>query len=238
MEKKGNGLNVNVPTAIIIAGLFVAGAIVFSNSPKGNPTNTNAVGGEPTAVNVPQQIIIAPITGEDHFYGNPNAAVVMVEFSDTECPFCKMFHPTAKKIVDESKGQVAWVYRHFPLDNIHPRARKEAEATECAAELGGNDKFWEYIDSIFAVTPSNNGLDPAELPKLAVQSGIDKTKFESCLDSGKYKAKVESQLQDGLKVGVSGTPTTVFMNRKGDKKLLVGAQPEASVLATINSLIK
>ncbi len=237
MEQKENGLNVSVPTAIIIAGLFVAGAVIFTNSPKNNAVYADP-GTQGGTAGTPQQIVVAPITDKDHFYGNPKAAVVMVEFSDTECPFCKVFHPTLKKIVDESRGQIAWVYRHFPIDSIHPKARKEAEATECVAELGGNDKFWEYVSLIFAVTPSNNGLDPAELPKLAVQAGIDKTKFESCLASGKYKAEVEAEFQDGIKVGVTGTPSTVLMNTRGNKTLIVGAQSEEAVLAAIDKLLK
>ena len=70
-----------------------------------------------------------------------------------------------QKIVADYKGQVAWVYRHFPIDSLHSRARKEAEATECANEFGGNTVFWQYLDKIFELTPSNDGLDPAELPK-------------------------------------------------------------------------
>ncbi len=78
----------------------------------------------------------------DHIRGNPDAPVTLVEYSDFECPFCKRFHPTVKRIVDEYGGRVRWVYRHFPLDEIHPvKARREAAAAECAAELGGNDAF-------------------------------------------------------------------------------------------------
>jgi protein-disulfide isomerase len=237
MEHTSSKFNITVPTAIIIAGVLVAGAIIFTNTSK-NKNVVDGGGGQLAAANAPQEINIAPITDEDHFYGNPGAQVVMVEFSDLECPFCKMFHPTTKKIVDDSKGQVALVFRHFPIPSLHPKAHKEAEATECAAELGGNDKFWEYLDALFAVTPSNNGLDPAELPRLAVQVGLDETKFNSCLESGKYKNRVERDIQDGSKVGVNGTPSTVLMNQQGVKTLLVGAQPIESVQAAINDILK
>lgn len=112
-----------------------------------------------TKVNIP------PITEKDHILGNPNAEIKIVEYSDTECPFCKRFDTTMNDIMKEyqSSGKVAWVYRYFPLDSIHPRARHEAEALECANELGGNAKFWEYLTGIFKVTPGNNGLDPALL---------------------------------------------------------------------------
>ena len=102
-----------------------------------------------------------PVTPADHILGNPNAEVFIVEYSDLECPFCKQFHKSMLEIMSEygAEGKVAWVYRHFPLDQLHSKARKEAEATECATELGGNDAFWEYTNKIFEITPSNNGLN-------------------------------------------------------------------------------
>lgn len=237
MEKKENEFNINVPTAIIIAGILIAGAIIFTNTSK-NKNYGNQDSGQPTAPGAPQEINVAPITDQDHFYGNPSAKVVMIEFSDLECPFCKMFHPTTKKIVDESKGQIALVFRHFPIASLHPKAYKEAEATECATEQGGNDKFWQYLDALFAITPSNNGLDPAKLPELAVQIGLNEAKFNDCLANGKYKNKVDADIQDGTKVGVNGTPSTVLINQKGQKTMIIGAQPEEKVKAAIDNLIK
>lgn len=238
MEKKVNELNINVPTAIIIAGVLIAGAIIFTNTSRNKGVNTAGTDQPTQAVDIPQEINVAPITDQDHFYGNRSAKVVMIEFSDLECPFCKMFHPTAKKIADESKGQVAVVFRHFPIPSLHPKAHKEAEATECAAELGGNDKFWEYIDALFAITPANNGLDPAELPKLAVQIGLDENQFNSCMGSGRNKSRVDANIQDGSNVGVNGTPTTVLISQTGEKKLIIGAQPEEQVKTAIDSLLK
>lgn len=105
---------------------------------------------------------VNPVTPNEHIKGNPNAEVFVIEYSDPECPFCKRFHETMKSVMQEygDTGKVAWVYRHFPLDALHTKARKEAEAFECAAELGGNVKFWEYADKLFEITPSNDGLDP------------------------------------------------------------------------------
>lgn len=235
-KKDDIGLNINTPTAILIGSIIIALAVIFSNSYKLKTTNSGAVNA-PNPAPQAKDINIAPITSDDHFYGNPKAKVVMVEFSDLECPFCKRFHPTVKNIVDNSRGTVALVYRHFPLDSLHSKARNEAEASECAAELGGNDKFWEYIDAIFKITPANNGLDPAELPNIAKQIGLDTSRFNDCLSSGKYKNKIETNFRDGTTVGVNGTPTTVFMNTKGQKMLLVGAVPEEQIKAAIDSLM-
>lgn len=93
---------------------------------------------------------IPEITAEDHVRGNPNASVKLIEYSDYECPYCKSFHPTAQRLMTEYEGQIAWVYRHFPLDRIHPNARPAAIASECIADLAGEDAFWEFTDMVFA----------------------------------------------------------------------------------------
>jgi len=115
---------------------------------------------------------VAKVTKDDHVLGNINAPVKIIEFSDPECPFCKRFHITMEEIISNygKGGQVAWVYRHFPLDSLHPKARKEAEALECAGEQG---KFWEYTSKIYEVTPSNNRLDPNQLYKIAIDLGLN-----------------------------------------------------------------
>lgn len=198
---------------------------------------TGAVGTEtqkaaaPTATLAPESI-----KKDDHIYGSKDAKLVLIEYSDTECPFCKRFHETAKSIVDESQGKVAWVFRHYPLD-MHPRANKEAEAVECAGEVGGEVGLWKYLDKIFEVTPANNQLDPSELPKIAAQVGLDVAKFTTCLDSGKYASRVARDKTEGAKYGVTGTPHTFLMKRDGDKLTLVqvisGAQPKQAVEAFI-----
>lgn len=176
---------------------------------------------------------------DDHVRGERNARILLIEYSDLECPFCKRFHPTAQQIVDEYKGQVAWLYRHFPLDQIHSKARKEAEATECANELGGNEGFWKYTDKLFEVTPANNGLDPAELPKIAVQAGLDEVKFNTCLESGKYKDHVEADYQSGVKAGINGTPGNILLDTKtGKTKLIPGALPFEQFKTEIDVMLK
>ena len=77
------------------------------------------------------------------------AELIVVEFSDLDCPFCQKIHGTLQQVVDEYQGKVAWVYRHSPIDSLHPKARKKAEATECAAELGGNEAFWKFVAKFY-----------------------------------------------------------------------------------------
>lgn len=205
-----------------------AGNIVTDTSPTPSaPTPSQPSG---------SAISLAPITNEDHIKGNKNAKITIVEYSDTECPFCKRFHPTMQQIVDDYNGQVNWVYRHFPLTSLHSKAPKEAEATECAAELGGNDGFWAYLDRLFAVTPANNGLDLAQLPQIAEDVGLNRSKFEACLNSGKYAQKIQDQTDQAQAAGGRGTPYSIIVS--GDQTIPVsGALPLEQIKSMIEPLL-
>ena len=183
---------------------------------------------------------VKQVDSQDHILGNPKAAVRLVEYSDFECPFCKHFHPVVKQIMDEygKDGRVAVVYRHFPLDSLHPKARKEAQASECANELGGNEAFWAYADKIFAVTPSNNNLDLSLLPKLAEEIGLDRAKFEDCLKGdakgGKYAGHIEADVQNAMAAGGTGTPYSIVIAANGKTFPINGAQPYEVVKSAID----
>jgi protein-disulfide isomerase len=182
---------------------------------------------------------VKPVDGEDHILGDPGAPVKLVEFSDFECPFCKRVHPTLKQIMAEygDTGQVAWVYRHFPIDSLHKKARKEAQASECASELGGNDAFWAYADRLFELTPANDRLDLSLLPKIAEEIGLDRAKFEECLEGdargGKYADHIESDVQDAVASGGTGTPYFVVIAPNGETFPVNGAQPYSSFKSII-----
>lgn len=91
---------------------------------------------------------LPPVTADEHIFGNPNAPVTIVEYSDYECPFCKQFQPTLKQIVQGSNGNVRWVYRNYPL---HQHSFEKLTAAECIAKLKGNDAYWKYGDSLFGL---------------------------------------------------------------------------------------
>lgn len=197
--------------------------------------------------------IVDSISDNDHVRGDRNARIALIEYSDLECPFCKQFHQTAQKAVDEYDGQVMWVYRHFPLDNLHPKADKEAEAAECAGAIGSQvlggfvpreeaaietDKFWAMVDKIYEVTPSNNGLNLDDLPELAEKIGVDKAKFKECLDSSEFTKHVEDDYQSGLKAGISGTPGNILLDTKtGKTSVIPGAVPYDQLKQAIDSLL-
>lgn len=232
--------NFAVPLAIIIAGALMAGALYFNegNRERSGVSNNLTVKDKNAAETIEEDNIKA-VSSADHIRGNPNAQVKVIEFSDPECPFCKRFHNTMNQIIEEygKSGQVAWVYRHFPLDAIHSKARKESEALECADEQGSGAKFWAYLDRLFEVTPSNDGLDLAELPKIAEYVGLDKTKFNQCLESGKYAKRVADDLSDGINSGARGTPYSVVIAANGKKFIINGAQPYANVKAVIDQAL-
>jgi protein-disulfide isomerase len=228
----------SVPIAIVIAGGIVGGALYYSNLKGAREIiNTKPLVG---MVQNEGASNMKPVTTEDHMLGNPSADIIIVEYSDLECPFCKQYHVTLSRIMDEygKDGKVAWVYRHFPIDSLHPKARKEAEATECANELGGTVKFWEYINMIYENTPSNNGLDPAQLPKFAKAVGLDVTAFNKCLSSGKYADKVEAQYQDAVKSGGDGTPNSILLTKDGTRTTVKAAQSYENLKAIIDALLK
>ncbi|WP_245621636.1 DsbA family protein [Sedimenticola selenatireducens] len=181
---------------------------------------------------------VRPVSNEDHIYGNPKAEITLVEYSDFECPFCKRFHPTAKQLVDQSDGAVNWVYRHFPLAFHNPGAQKQAEASECAGKLGGDEAFWRYSELIYDRTTSNgNGFPISKLVPLAEEIGLESDPFKQCLDDGEMASKVKADYENGVASGVSGTPGNIFLhNSSGDAVAMAGALPLARLQEAVNAL--
>ena len=187
---------------------------------------------------VSSKIKLQPVTNKDWIRGDVNAPISVVEFSDLECPFCKRFHPTMMRVVEEYPGKVNWVYRHFPITSIHPKALKEAEAAECAGELGGNEGFWKYIDLIFEITPSNNNLNLSLLPTIAERIGLNREDFDACLSSGKYTKKVQDHYNQAIEAGGTGTPYSVIVTSDGKKIPIAGAFPFEQMKAILDPLVR
>jgi len=177
---------------------------------------------------------IPPVSDKDHVLGNRNADIVLVEYSDFECPYCKRFDESMQQVVKDYGNKVAWVYRHYPL-GFHSKAQKSAEASECANEIGGNDKFWKMSNLIFEKMPA---LELTQLPDLAAQVGINKQKFQQCLDSGKYAQHIKEDMEGGSKAGISGTPGTVIIAKNGKRDFIGGALPAESIKQQIDALLQ
>ena len=157
--------------------------------------------------------------------GNPKAPVTIVEFSDYQCPYCRQVEPTLKNLLAKYGDKVNLAFRDFPL-TMHPQAQLSAEASRCAAEQG---KFWEYHDQLF----SASSLERPALVEYSRTVKMDEKKFDSCLDSGKYRSQVEQDAQEGRQAGVSGTPG-FFINGEP----LTGAQPPDAFIRVIEDELK
>lgn len=161
----------------------------------------------------PIQRIAVSVQGAP-FKGGEKAAVTIVEFSDFHCPFCRQVISTLAQLEARYGDKIKLVFRDFPIENLHPGATKAHEAARCANEQG---KFWLYHDKLFASSPSSS---PEVFKGLAKEVGLDVTGFETCFDSGKYQAAVKKDIDDGNRLGVTGTPA-FFINGR----LVSGAQP-------------
>lgn len=217
-----------LPFTIVIAGALIAGAVFLVSKSGVNPPQTGEQG---TNVRAYDPAI-------DHIVGNPNAPVKVIEYMDLECPYCKVFHTTMHQIMDHygQNGQVAWVVRHMPLVQLHSKALQEHLAAECAAAQGGDTAFFRYIDRVFEVTPSSNGLDLAQLPVIAGELGLNVEAFNQCVSDGTYTRKIQDQYSEALAAGAQGTPYTLLMIGT-DSVVLPGAQPYDSMRAAIDAVL-
>ena len=148
------------------------------------------------------------------FKGGEKAAVTIVEFSDFHCPFCRQVIPTLAQLELQYGEKIKLVFRDFPIESLHPGATKAHEAARCANEQG---KFWPYHDKLFASPPSST---PEAFKALAKEVGLDAVAFESCLGNGKFLAAIKEDMEEGNRVGVSGTPAFFINGRQ-----ISGAQP-------------
>lgn len=203
-----------IPISILLAGLLIAGAVFYSNQQPSSDPNQNVA--EPTNGEV--AIEVSPVDENDWIVGNRDAQIALIEFSDTECPFCQRLHGTLNQIVTEyDPSEVAWVYRHLPLTQLHSKAATEAVALECAGTLGGNEGFWNYTNQLYEETPSNNGLDLDRLPEIATENGLDREAFESCVEEERHQTAVQDDVDDAQRSaahlgGSVGTPYTVLVS--------------------------
>ncbi len=200
-----------VPASILGAGVIVGVAIFATGgldiSPReGLPAQTGTQ--QPPGNGTPAGV--APLVeADDHIRGNPTAPITIIEYSDFQCPFCRQFHPTMLQVLADYGDQVRWVYKHFPIDQIHPQARPAAEASECVAEQKGSEGFWQFADALFQ---NQERLGSAFYREVAEQIGIDIAQFDVCVNERKYQDKVEAQIQEGIRFGVIGTPGNFVNN--------------------------
>jgi len=244
-----NKTSLAVPAAIIIFILVIAGAVYYRSNidPSDNLAATSAA----TATSSSELAkIIQPAEGinlaslrdvdlTDKIRGEANAPIKVIVYTDLECPACKYFHNQLRATENNyvNTGKVAIIYRPFPLESLHPvKAVNEFMAAECVSELGGNEKYLQFIDKIFEITPSNNGLDPAKLSETAQTLGVDIKSFDSCLTAKKYNDKIQAGVQEAITLGAQGTPFFVIVAK--DQKIPVfGGLPAERLAAAFDLLL-
>jgi len=218
----------STPMAVVAAGIVIAGAILYSNAHPSPGAGAAAVAGQ----NVPASVNVPAPSAADHIIGSPNAPVVLIEYSDFECPYCDLVYPTLKGIVDKSNGQIAWVMRNFPLKSIHPEANPAANAAECIAEQLGSTGWFKFADAVFS---NQDKMGSAYYAQLAQQFGADMSKYNSCFSSSKYQSKIDAETADAENNGGQGTPYTVVYGN-GKQIPVSGAQPAANFNSVIQSI--
>jgi protein-disulfide isomerase len=160
--------------------------------------------------------------------GTTTAPITIVEYSDFHCPFCRRVQPTLTALLDKYKGQVRLVYKHLPLDGLHPQARRVSEAAWCA---GQQDKFWEFHDAVYA--DSSSDASDATLARYAATAGLDTAKLTACLANPEAKAAVQRDVAQGEALGLNSTPG-FFVNGREVR----GAQPVEAFSAIIDEELR
>jgi protein-disulfide isomerase len=198
-------ITLTTPVAIIIGACIISVGLVgygYVTTSGGGSTATMFKG--------------KPVDSADYVFGNKKSDVVVIEYSDPECPFCVQLSPTIKQIQSEYGDKIAFVYRHFPLTQIHSKAFDESRAISCAGVVGGDKGFYEYVDNFFGYKYSKqtNQLPPNGAFEIAKNVGLDNAKFTACMNSQATAQAVNDQQADGVKAGVQGTPSTFILLKK------------------------
>lgn len=248
LESFINVVNNNFVVILLVGIAFVIGFFVGSlwtenQILKGN--NARA-GSQPTVAAEQQEAPEGPtqeqlaqvpqVTGSDHILGDQNAKIVLIEYSDYQCPYCGRFHPTIAKIAEEYGSDVAWVYRHYPLP-FHPNAAPAAETAECMAKLGGNDAFWAYSDALFESNVLTGTITAADIETAISEAGLDVATVQACVDSGEFKQFVSDQMAAASTAGVSGTPGTILVTSDGEYELISGALPYEQIKQIVENYL-
>ncbi|HEY0980186.1 MAG TPA: thioredoxin domain-containing protein [Candidatus Paceibacterota bacterium] len=228
----------SLPAAVLTGFALIALAILLTVPGLKKAAEAPApAAGTPSEMPTSIPAELAKIQADDHVQGDRNAAVIVIEYSDTDCPFCAKFHPTLKSVVADYQGKVAWVYRHFPLD-MHPNAYTEAIALECAAKLGGNGAFWGYLDEVVDITLEPDPASNNKLTAIATDMGINAEAFKRCFGSPDVIASVDANIAEAGQIGARGTPFSIAVNQKTGKQVIIpGAYPLEEVKKMIDSIL-
>jgi len=212
-----------VITILLVAGMFYQKMFTSRKEEVKNDTPTEIA-----------QIAITPVTKKDHIMGNPDADIVLVEYVDFRCIYCKEFNNTLNRLMEEygKKGNIAIVFRHFPtIDALDEEANsisiKSAIASECVGLLGGESAFWVFVSEVFNALQEN--LNEKSLKDIALNLNIEEEDYNKCLESGQFDSKIQQYINDGLNIYEIdpnfGTPYSIIIPKGGKQITLTGSQP-------------
>lgn len=210
-----------MPGAILLAGMLIAYAVFATQG--GSAQKVAAPGGTTL---IEEQVL--PVSSEDHVYGPENPDVYLIEYSDYRCGYCGLFHDTIKQVLAEYEGKVAWVYRHTPYQ---PGGKEAAVASECIAELAGEEAFWEFSDLVFA---NQRSLSAQWYADTATELGADSGKYAECISSGRYDELIAKHTMNSQGLGGQGTPFNILLTREGGVVKFSGALPLENVKVFVN----
>ncbi|HVW82921.1 MAG TPA: thioredoxin domain-containing protein [Candidatus Paceibacterota bacterium] len=212
-----------IPSAILLGGAIVALAIYFSEH-RSEPSTRG--GGDPA--------LIAPVASGDHIYGNPAAPIKIIEYADFDCEFCAQFDDTMRQVMSQygAGGEVAWVFRDFPIAQLHPDAYRAAEAADCVAATAGNDAYWRFASALFAGQP----VDPKRYLALAQAAGADPSAVGACEQSASSSvdAQIDADIANAQAIGALGTPYAILEAPSQPLVVIDGAWPYAALAAQID----
>ncbi len=216
-----------LPVAIIIAGAILAGAIYLVRT------------GGVIATPMGDTSLTRPVDDTDRVVGSPDAPVMIVEYSDIDCAYCKDFQAVLEQLMAEygPGGQVAWTYRHFPVLSLHPNAALHAEAAECAGSLGGTNAFFRFIGALQQAAPDINQFSPSGYEGVVTSLGLSVADFNSCVQSDRFVGKVTSDFENAVDAGGTGTPYTVILIEGSEPLSITGAIPYAAMKEVIDQAL-
>lgn len=216
-----------LPGVIILAGLIISltlYAVRTDETPK-------LGSGDPS--------LVRPVSPEDRIIGNPEAKVTLIEYADIDSEYSKQFQATMQQLMSEyaAGGEVAWVYRHFPLLDQHAASASHAEAAECAGFLGDTDAFWRFIDVLQAAAPGESQFPVEEYGSVVTQLGLPAQEFETCLSNGRFTKKVYDDSTNAMLAGAEGAPYTIVMVEGQEPVGIQGALPYEDMKRVISEAI-
>ena len=156
---------------------------------------------------------IRPIQVDDHVYGNPNAPITFIVYTDFSCPYCKEYHTVITGIIDQygKDGAVSLVYRNIPFVQLHPDAPMYAHAAECVASIGGNNAYWAYVQLFFKKYTDPNRPGPDDLVAYVEELGLSGSTFRDCMRSNRFMDRIETDYREATGVEAAASPFTVVI---------------------------